>query len=144
MDNTTTKQKCIISYSLRYIIREKYGFDEFVKPDVQSAVSIYKRKRPEAYIGTLLLWHLATRSATYKYAIPSFILSLQTCFLQRYQGPFFVKRSIPFLCGEAMLDNYKRLAFKLVFPWTCQNKPFPSWLFFLLISSCSFSGYFPN
>lgn len=110
MGSTTAKQKCIIFCSLRYI-EEKCSFGAFVKLDVQSALPICKRKR-----GVCCGSAFSHRSATYRYAIRDYISRLQTCFLQRYQAGFFVKRSVPFLCGEAMLGNYKRSCFKTGIP----------------------------
>lgn len=106
-----------------------------------------QEKRAEASAVPRCLWHLATRSASCTYAFPSFVSSLQTCFLQRYQGFFFVvvvERSIPFLCGEAMLANYKRSCFKTGIPMNLPKQAISLVAFFHPVSCCPFSDYFPN
>lgn len=102
MGNTTTEQKGLMSYRFRDVIREKCGFRALVKPD---ACLWEKQQRPEA----------ATAAVTFRCDIrpgpdpdthaPPFRLKSPALVSAETPGDFFVvvKRSVPFLCGEAML-----------------------------------------
>lgn len=113
-----------------------------MKRDAGSAVCVYKRRgEPGA---------AAPRLLRLQRHHPSLVSGLQTCFLQRSLGGgggVLVERSVPFLCGEAVLGNYKRSCFKTGIPMNLLKQAISLLAFFFFIqflSCCSFSGYFPD
>lgn len=103
MGNTTTEQKGLMSYRFRDVIREKCGFRALVKPD---ACLWEKQQRPEAATAAVTFrCDIRPRGRTLTHTPPPFRLKSPALVSAETPGDFFVvvKRSVPFLCGEAML-----------------------------------------
>lgn len=118
-----------------------HGF-VFVKQDAGSAVCVYKRERGEPCAAAPRLLWLQRHHPT----IPASSQASRLVFCKdpwAGLGEGLVERSIPFLCGEVVLGNYKDHVSKLVFHELAKTSHFPLGFFFV-VSCCSFSGYFPD